>query len=370
MQPKQKVRLLGTEINTPLVLFATGVVGVFGLLAYSLTETSNFFQTFGYLFLLGISSLLAGAIIGFLFGIPKTLAISRGDSEKTGNTPNTNLEEISDWLTKIIVGLGISQITRIPDKLGELTSYLSSNASTINSDVILYVLIFFSIFGFFVAFLSTRIYLGTILSNSDRVALQNEEDLDEFVGENQQYPENTKFKTGDFPNLTRVQVAEIPAILNKVEYLELSGFDISSKKYKDLGLILIGAKKFGLAAKYFEKSILKDKSDNISLSNLAVITGKHFKEFEKADLYFEQILENDKKNSLALYNSACNKIRMDKNNDALVLLERALDIDKKKLLPIAQKDYAFKPLEANKQFQALVPDYDPNLEDDPVVKIK
>ena len=53
--------------------------------------------------------------MGFLFGVPwATQQITR---EREGTIrgqhsylPNTNLEQISDWLTKIIVGVGLVEI--------------------------------------------------------------------------------------------------------------------------------------------------------------------------------------------------------------------------------------------------------------------
>ena len=56
-----------------------------------------------------------GALIGFLFGIP----MSRSDGKQSTLTvdgsykPNTNLEQVSDWLTKIIVGVGLVQFRQI-----------------------------------------------------------------------------------------------------------------------------------------------------------------------------------------------------------------------------------------------------------------
>ncbi len=66
----------------------------------------------------------AGFLVGFLFGIPRVL---QGEDVLPGQQPeyrqrvNTNLEQISDWLTKIIVGLGLVELrqcritfTRLP----------------------------------------------------------------------------------------------------------------------------------------------------------------------------------------------------------------------------------------------------------------
>jgi len=40
--------------------------------------------------------------------------------------PSTSLEQISDWLTKIIVGLALVDIAKIPGKLDALASYIAS----------------------------------------------------------------------------------------------------------------------------------------------------------------------------------------------------------------------------------------------------
>ena len=57
-----------------------------------------------------------GGLFGFLLGLP------RGGTE----TENSNLVEISDWLTKILVGAGLVTLTKIPPKLGVLAAYFGS----------------------------------------------------------------------------------------------------------------------------------------------------------------------------------------------------------------------------------------------------
>jgi len=56
---------------------------------------------------------LTGAIAGFLFGIPHTIAAAGReprDPREPRHLGNTNLEVVSDWLTKIIVGVGLIQL--------------------------------------------------------------------------------------------------------------------------------------------------------------------------------------------------------------------------------------------------------------------
>jgi hypothetical protein len=65
-----------------------------------------------------------GGVLGFLFGIPKTLQSEQLDGQRVRYLANTNLEEISDWLTKIIVGVGLIQIATLPSALRRLGAWL------------------------------------------------------------------------------------------------------------------------------------------------------------------------------------------------------------------------------------------------------
>lgn len=84
----------------------------------------------------GVASSLVGGFIGFLFGIPKSLQrandndsvleLSVSSKEKARYySNNTNLEQISDWLTKIIVGVSLTQIPLIISSFDKLVSGIS-----------------------------------------------------------------------------------------------------------------------------------------------------------------------------------------------------------------------------------------------------
>ena len=78
--------------------------------------------------LLALASLLTGAFIGFIFGIPKTVTAAAASSNQAVETyqGNTNLEQISDWLTKILIGVGLVQLNALPGHIQELTEHLAS----------------------------------------------------------------------------------------------------------------------------------------------------------------------------------------------------------------------------------------------------
>ena len=69
-----------------------------------------------------------GALLGFLFGIPQYLAKQGGPSpDKASYQPNTNLTQVSEWLTKIIIGVGLVQFGQLVDAIGDLGDELESS---------------------------------------------------------------------------------------------------------------------------------------------------------------------------------------------------------------------------------------------------
>jgi hypothetical protein len=87
------------------------------------------------------------------------------DREKEKKTPafvpNTNLEQISDWLTKIIVGVGLVQLSTLPGKLRALAGYFATafGAEPVAPSVVLAIQGYFGIFGFLLGYLWARLYL-------------------------------------------------------------------------------------------------------------------------------------------------------------------------------------------------------------------
>lgn len=120
------------------------------------------------------SCLAVGAGIGFLFGIPKVLQGDRNGSRNTEyrQRVNTNLEEISDWLTKIIVGLGLIQLAKIPSWIDRLASLFADSVivNTTERGVLAAIIVFFSVGGFLFGYLITRLFLQGALGRADRAA--------------------------------------------------------------------------------------------------------------------------------------------------------------------------------------------------------
>lgn len=123
--------------------------------------------------LLAAACLSLGALVGFLFGIPKILQGVPTPGSTSQYTPNTSLEEISDWLTKIIVGLGLVELKSIPSKVQQISEYVAARIAGSPEQVgsatsmVSSVLIYFPIVGFIGSYLITRMYLANEIRNAD-----------------------------------------------------------------------------------------------------------------------------------------------------------------------------------------------------------
>jgi hypothetical protein len=100
-------------INTVLALCAFGIVTLLAL-AFQMGASGYSFFTWSVLSALG--STLAGGAVGLLFALPARRQDPRGTNldgavGTSGYEESTSLEQIADWLTKIIVGLTLTQFT-------------------------------------------------------------------------------------------------------------------------------------------------------------------------------------------------------------------------------------------------------------------
>jgi hypothetical protein len=126
-----------------------------------------------------------GSIAGFLFAIPR-VPRTPSKTESAGASAgiptasqvvsdrgfglgiNTNLEEISDWLTKILVGVGLIQLRSLPSYVRRAGEYvgrgLGPGLETVASGIVIY----FLGLGFLCGYLMTRMFLGPAFRLADQ----------------------------------------------------------------------------------------------------------------------------------------------------------------------------------------------------------
>lgn len=173
---------------------------VASLIPFSLFSggAASFPAHFSVLLLVLAASTLCGGLLGFLFGIPRSLqgdallkrdatvspgAEDKGPSEhaepvrkavtNADYIANTNLEQISDWLTKILVGVALTQVTTLETRLTSLVDAVTPAFNKVPAaPVFIGTLIIFGIvLGFLFGYLWTRLFLMGLLRQADRLGL-------------------------------------------------------------------------------------------------------------------------------------------------------------------------------------------------------
>ncbi len=129
----------------------------------------------GGLVVAGAAAVLGGAL-GFLFGVPRTRT---GDPAPPGPAvgggsdsyaPNTNLEQVSDWLTKVLLGVGLTQLGSLGTRLHQLGAALAPalGGDPGTAPFAAALVLYFLVLGFLGSWLATRLLLPRALSDADR----------------------------------------------------------------------------------------------------------------------------------------------------------------------------------------------------------
>ncbi|MFC9839851.1 hypothetical protein ACFVKB_39645 [Rhodococcus sp. NPDC127530] len=149
------------------IVIATGAIG--GVL-YSLVYPSG--QRLGIIasgLATGGVAFSLGVFLGFLFGLPKTIQSEKLGEDRRLYLANTNLEQISDWLTKILVGVGLIQLGQVSGQLGRLGDALAPmfGSGPSSAGFALALCIYFLVSSFILMYLWTRAGFPTVLRASD-----------------------------------------------------------------------------------------------------------------------------------------------------------------------------------------------------------
>ncbi len=154
--------------------------------------------TRGWMAAMGISGIIflgafaTGAMLGFLFGVPRVLTGARPPEEPAVSgaavdTPtgkkapllqsNTNLEKISDWLTTLLVGAGLAQFHELNGALLAFRTLLEEHAAVFGTEsaptagvvpvVGCVMVIFGAVCGFLYMYLNTRLVLTRMFDQAE-----------------------------------------------------------------------------------------------------------------------------------------------------------------------------------------------------------
>lgn len=163
------------------------------LLFLIISQTSGLSAAIGVGGLILVSSAAIGGMFGFLFSVPRILAKDplaplpdnegrRPEEEGRGKDrkvsllrSNSNLERISEWLTTMLVGVGLTQIGTIDDHLAAFSGYLRTETSHLGPAgatipvIGPLILLFGLVAGFIFFYLYTRLYLSPLFQYVEQI---------------------------------------------------------------------------------------------------------------------------------------------------------------------------------------------------------
>jgi uncharacterized membrane protein len=139
----------GATLLVAFLLLAANCAGFLTMWASSITDLMT-------AFLWAMMCIAVGALIGFLFAVPR---FNRSAVRSAALLPNTNIETVSDWLTKIIVGVGLINLRQIGEFLQTTSSDLAGALGSKPSFAMALILYFF-VAGLIQGYLLTRMFLA------------------------------------------------------------------------------------------------------------------------------------------------------------------------------------------------------------------
>ena len=141
--------MLANDVDTQRVeIFGLGIAALGILVVFFYSGLSKAAASW---ILCAAAFFAVGMTTGFIFAVPRA----------SGRYVNSNLELISDWLTKILVGVGLTQFKSIPPALQKLATFIAGGIQSSGQDqaFALFVILYFSFGGFVAAYLETRVFL-------------------------------------------------------------------------------------------------------------------------------------------------------------------------------------------------------------------
>lgn len=135
------------------------------------------------IFFCALACYTAGALTGFLFGIPRVLQKpARSGTTQSGAATGapavpptyelliiTNLDDVSDWLTKIVVGVGLVELRKIPGTIYHYSVLIAGSDQQV-APLISAVIVYFTVLGFMTGYLTTRMFFERAFRIADLAA--------------------------------------------------------------------------------------------------------------------------------------------------------------------------------------------------------
>jgi tetratricopeptide (TPR) repeat protein len=315
-----KINLADSNCNIHSTFWFGILAGAAGIIGYSISLGQENWKFLFVLSLIALASIMSGFFLGFLFGIPR-----KTDRPEETYHLSTNLVDISDWLTKIIIGLGLVEIKQIPNALQSIGIYIQQTTNAENSMKIFSVccIIYFSIFGLYFGYNFMRIILSLTYKTADKTL-------------NTEFIQTTEILQGKnlTPDRTKAKDESTKSTLNKFEQLLKINKTVEEYSFEDwyfLGVKAFEDKEYSNTILYMMKAIQRsDTSVNSSKAYLSIGTSYLLLSLYEKSIEFNYKAINENPNSnfipMAYVNIGVSQKRLHREQDAIKSFEEALKI--------------------------------------------
>jgi len=256
-----------------------------------------------------MTCLAVGATVGFLFGIPraskdapregaarepgKQPIVTASERQADAGRPNTNLEEVSDWLTKIIVGLALVNLSTIEGRVLKISRHVAAalrdKPTEADVSAATAIVVGFVVVGFLCGYLYTRLFLQGAFIRSDGELRRFREVLSEELSKTT--PE-TPPPSGEpsAPTLSDRQAAErvlqvtpssrpeevlVPLRALAMEYEKLRrDLPFGPERTRKMSEVANGMKRLALAAAPFLTQLMQSDSPGERLAAVVILQMK------------------------------------------------------------------------------------------------
>lgn len=295
----------------------------------------NWFTILSTSIVISIASFLVGVLLGFIFGFP------HNENERH----NKSFKDVTEWLTKIIIGLGLVELKKLYH-LFNVDVLALSNSLKLGIDLsVLFgaLIIGYAIMGFLIGYCVTitEILKLIVRANQEAEEMRAKAILKPVSGPDDEVTTDTP----EDKDRVKIEESNLKELINILEAMQdYMSFDVA--ELKKLAVLLYKAKYYEMSAKAYEAAYEKDKSDYLSVLNAGYIYSKKLFRNDLANQLLDKLIADAPKYGAAYYNKACNYIRMNDFEKAKENIKLALTYDAT-LYEMTEKDEELLPIRSD-----------------------
>ncbi|MBF4470348.1 MULTISPECIES: pYEATS domain-containing protein [Flavobacterium] len=228
---KEKKTIKEAETSILLTLYMGLFLGLVPVIGFPVTIPEMGGKILFIGIILGIASFLSFFFTGTLFGMPK-----RNNEKESDYSLNNSLVEISDWLTKIIVGLGLVNLKEIPGYLVSLGEYVKTSSKYDGQLLNIYsigIVIYFGFLGLYIGYNYMRLVLSSKYKYADDNLIRKELEIaNEKINEVKEEIQQKEIKIIQSQNLIQEKEQLTKSLITKINEPSISSteFETTVKK--------------------------------------------------------------------------------------------------------------------------------------------